>query len=208
MQSRYKQRHRKRRQNLFLNSLIAIVFVLILLVGANTFFGPSSQQTESTQEDRSTNDDPSLEASANLSNQGSAENNDNDQSPESESEEKNENESTEEENDESTDANDSYRFVGGGPDGPWEPIGTKQNGEHVSIYKKGTLDWKEKELAIAYGAGLLNEETIYWWIGNGGSPQRSIGRVSSKVNPDKIYVVTIEWVDGKGWKPIDVEVQE
>ena len=87
----------------------------------------------------------------------------------------------------------------------WEPIPTKQTGEHVSQYVKSSVDWKEKQEAIAYATGLSIDDTITWKIKNGGSPQKSIGIVSSK---DKVemYRVYLEWIDNEGWKPVKLDV--
>lgn len=87
----------------------------------------------------------------------------------------------------------------------WEPIPTQQTGEHVSQYVKSSVDWKEKQEAIAYATGLSIDDTITWKIKNGGSPQKSIGIVSSK---DKVemYRVYLEWIDNEGWKPVKLDV--
>ncbi|EMF45345.1 hypothetical protein B481_3202 [Planococcus halocryophilus Or1] len=36
----------------------------------------------------------------------------------------------------------------------WEPIGTDQKGEHVSVYQKDSQDWNEKVKAVSYATGL------------------------------------------------------
>lgn len=87
----------------------------------------------------------------------------------------------------------------------WEPVGTSQSGNHVSQYDGKSLDWKEKQKALAYATGMSEDELIYWKIKNGGSPQKSIGIVSSK-DKSKKYRVYLEWVDGEGWKPTQMDV--
>lgn len=206
MQSRYGERNKKRRQNLFLNGLIAVVFILILVVGANLLLGPTPDKANSDAATSNENNDHT-NSNENDSIEVAVEENDEEGSEaDDESLEKDEEENEDEEKNE-----DGYQFKGGGPEGPWEPIGTKQTGEHVSVYEKGTVDWEEKEMAIAYGAGLLEQlhedNLIFWRIGNGGSPQKSIGRVSTKTERDKVYVVAIEWIDGKGWQPTSVEIE-
>ncbi len=87
----------------------------------------------------------------------------------------------------------------------WEPIATEQTGEHVSVYDKKSVDWVEKEQAIAYATGLSADNMITWRIQNGGSPQKSVGIVSSMDKVEK-YRVYLEWVDGEGWKPERLDV--
>lgn len=43
------------------------------------------------------------------------------------------------------------------------------------------------------------------FVGNGGSPQKSIGTVTSKDQTEK-YRIYLEWVDGQGWKPTQMDV--
>lgn len=90
-------------------------------------------------------------------------------------------------------------------DPSWEPIATKQTGEHVSLYDGESVDWKEKQEAIAYATGLSLDNTITWRIKNGGSPQKSIGIVSSKDEAEK-YRVHLEWIEHEGWKPVKLDI--
>ena len=90
-------------------------------------------------------------------------------------------------------------------DPSWQPIGTTQTGEHTSLYDGNSVDWEEKKKALAYATGLPYESMIFWKIKNGGGPQKSIGIVSSKDSEEK-YRVYLEWVDGKGWKPVKMDV--
>lgn len=87
----------------------------------------------------------------------------------------------------------------------WQPIGTTQTGEHVSQYDGESVDWLEKQQALAYATGLPQDSMIFWRIKNGGSPQKAIGIVSSRDSVEK-YRVYLEWVDGQGWKPVKVDV--
>lgn len=87
----------------------------------------------------------------------------------------------------------------------WKPIGTTQTGDHVSQYDGTSVDWQEKKQAIAYSTGIPEESLIYWKIKNGGSPQKSVGIVSTKDKSEK-YQVHLEWVDGEGWKPVKMDV--
>lgn len=87
----------------------------------------------------------------------------------------------------------------------WEPIATKQTGNHVSLYDGKSVDWNEKQEALAYATGLSKDSMIFWKIKNGGSPQQAIGIVSS---PDKVekYRVYLEWIEEAGWKPVKMDV--
>ena len=87
----------------------------------------------------------------------------------------------------------------------WQPIGTTQTGEHASQYDGESVDWIEKQQALAYATGLPRDSMLFLKIKNGGSPQKSIGIVSSRDKVEK-YRVYLEWVDGQGWKPVKMDV--
>lgn len=87
----------------------------------------------------------------------------------------------------------------------WEPVGTSQKGDHVSVYEKGSADWNEKIKAISYATGLAADDMYIMMIKNGGGPQKSIGVVQSK-DQSKKFRVHLEWVDGKGWNPVKLDV--
>lgn len=191
MRTRYEERKRKRKQNFILNVLIGIVFICIVVVGIQIISDPSSQ-TESSQQQQLGQDK-----------RQTAKNDENDDTynGDGNNDEKSEESSVQE-------TRDGYMFVDGGPSGPWHPIGTKQTGEHVTTFEKGSLDWEEMEMAIAYGAGIDRNNMTVLWIGNGGNPQRAKGKVKSNDDPNTIYHVLIEWVDEKGWKPIEVTIEQ
>jgi hypothetical protein len=46
---------------------------------------------------------------------------------------------------------------------------------------------------------------ITWFIGNNGSPSKAVATVSNKAQSE-IYRVNIEWVEGEGYKPTQLEV--
>lgn len=188
MRTRYEERKRKRRQNFILNALIGIVLICIVVVGIQ-IISDSSSQTESTQTQQSGQDEAKNDEDHDI-NKG-----------EGNTDEKPEDSSVHE-------TSDEYMFVDGGPSGPWHPIGTKQTGEHVTTFEKGSLDWEEMEMALAYGAGIDRNNMTVLWIGNGGDPQRAKGKVKSNDDPNTIYHVLIEWVDEKGWKPIEVTIEQ
>ncbi|MFA8439990.1 YrrS family protein [Pueribacillus sp. YX66] len=193
MQTRYEERQKKRRQNLILNGLIAIVFIFIVIVGAQLLSSPSSQMEASQSPEE--NEQPLTKQTGEEESMNKSETGERDEDIASPDEEHMREE-------------DGYRFVGGGPDGPWEPIGTKQTGEHVTQYTRDSLDWQEMEMALAYGAGIDHDDLTVIWLGNGGDPQRAKGQVKSDNEPNTIYHVTIEWIDGEGWKPIEVQTEQ
>jgi len=86
----------------------------------------------------------------------------------------------------------------------WKPVGTTQTGDHVSVYQEGHVDWQEKIKALSYASGLAEDNMIIWQIGNGGSPQKSIGVISSNDKVEK-YRIWLQWVEGEGWKPEKME---
>lgn len=191
MRTRYEERKRKRRQNFILNVLIGMVFIGIVVVGMQ-IISDSSPQTEPTQAQSSKNDVQHTTK----------------QKEEHEEDDQEKNDGVDSDASTDVESTDGYTFIGGGPGGPWHPIGTKQTGEHVTTFEKDSLDWQEMEMAIAYGAGIDRDNMTVLWIGNGGDPQRAKGKVKSKDDPNTIYHVLIEWVDEKGWKPIEVTIEQ
>ncbi|ARI76981.1 YrrS family protein [Halobacillus mangrovi] len=89
----------------------------------------------------------------------------------------------------------------------WEPVPTEQetDGSHRILYQEGTQDWKELEQTVRNATGLSEGDMITWRIENNNSPTKAKATVSNK-DKTKIYRVYIEWVDGKGYKPTQVEV--
>jgi cytoskeletal protein RodZ len=208
----------KNRSNSVLNMMIGLVFTLILITGAFIFLDKeegSIEQPESVKiaseaelEEGSTADEPEGEPA------GSG--------TEAESEEKVEKETEETPADKEAEPEETKEGkVTGGTitkedsndpvveetiiNTSWEPVGTKQKGEHVSVYEKGSADWNEKIKAISYATGLAADDMYIMMIKNGGGPQKSIGVVQSK-DQSKKYRVHMEWVDGKGWSPVKLDV--
>lgn len=99
---------------------------------------------------------------------------------------------------------DAYHFVGGGPAGPWEPIGTVQTEPHTTDYTQGSVDWNERIKALLYATNINDNDYILWRLENGGSPDKSKGIISEKETPNDKYDVMLQWVTNKGWEPISV----
>ena len=205
--------------NTILNGLIGLVVVLIIITAGFIFLGNDDE----AKKDDNTKDTESTETAGGSENEEEADPADQIGSEQIADEETEDSEATDEESteedateDESTTTEDSTggTVTSTPSDDPivserivntaWKPIGTSQTGEHVSVYSEGHVDWDEKLKAIAYTTGLSADNMIVWRIANGGSPQKSIGVVSSKDKKEK-YRVYLEWVDGEGWKPEKME---
>lgn len=199
---------KKKKTDRYLNILIGIVVVAII-VSAAVIFSPK----DSTKEEE---DSPNSEQSSENERDEPQENKqDDDNLPVEDGQENSEiDEALDEDlNDENPDALD--REVIEDVDDPvveqtiidhnWQPIGTTQQGEHVSVYDKSSVDWQEKIRAIEYATGLVEDNMTVWRLQNGGSPQKSIGIVSTK-NQDEKYRVYLEWIDGEGWMPEKMDI--
>lgn len=225
--SRAQSRSKKRKTNIILNSLIGIIVLLIIIVGANIFIGADSNEAgqETGSEQNNTEDN---------SNIGSDEEEDEEQSPEGEGDEgstdddsvtddsPDADEQTEDDvNDESdteTDSNEDpstgKQTIEENSDDPnveetfvnasWQPIGTKQSEPHTKNFSSDSQDWIEMQQAIATALGTTADGLTYWCVENGGGNQ-VVGTVTLKGNNAEPYRVYIEWIDGEGYKPVKVQ---
>ena len=219
--SRVRRKRQNSKANKLLNWMIAIVVLLIVIVGVKILVGDSTPEKEKaavTEESPSedTNLSDSTDSTSESDSEDSSNKDDNDTSKEGTVED----ESEDDEEDEKKDTDKKEIKKEGSvtysasedavvdetvSNTSWEPVGTSQTGNHVSVYDGKSMDWQEKEKALAYATGLSQDEMIFWKIKNGGSPQKSIGIVSSKDKSEK-YRVYLEWVDGEGWKPTQMDV--
>lgn len=87
--------------------------------------------------------------------------------------------------------------------GNWEPIGTSQTGAHRTNYENGSQDRQEMEQAIQLATGI--ESMTVWWLERG-SEQTVKATISNKQDKSEVYRVTLEWIDGAGWRPAQVEL--
>ncbi len=216
--SRVRRKRQNNKGNKMLNWMIAIVVLLIVLVGVKILSSDSTPENKESAITETTPDDEtgSIESSEDEKNSGSS-----DQANDSEDEDSSKEGAV---SDDSEDSDDSSQKKEDKKEGTvtytasedavvdetvsntsWEPVGTSQSGNHVSQYDGKSIDWKEKQKALAYATGMSENELIFWKIKNGGSPQKSIGIVSSK-DKSKKYRVYLEWVDGEGWKPTQMDV--
>lgn len=223
-QSRYASRSNRPKKpnsmNKILNALIGLVVVLIVITAGFIFIG---NDDEEQADSKSNTEETASDNESTENDTESAQGTDTESQPEIGSEEiTSEDEETEDtpEGEVTKEESSEEGSTTGGSvtstpsDDPlvsetisntaWEPVGTSQTGEHVSIYSKDHVDWNEKVKALTYATGLSADNMIVWRIGNGGSPQKSIGVVSSK-NEEEKYRVYLSWVDGEGWRPEKME---
>jgi cytoskeletal protein RodZ len=207
-QSRFNQRSKRRKTNLILNGLIGIVLVLIIVVSGVIFWGNDDKATTEKEQEQS------VEAS-NETNDGEKSSKEEAEGSDTETDEEDsstDSSSSNEESSEEASSNDNEESIvtEGGADSNvvrtivnpnWEPIGTSQTGEHTNVYSG--VDWDEMVSAIEYATGLSEDNMTIKFLGNDGH-NKSKGTVFSK-DRTQIYRVSIEWVDGKGWKPTLVE---
>ena len=205
--SRLNRKKGPNRTNTIMNILIAIVVVLIIITASVIFLGGNSENKADEKKSPATEESKGNAAEDNED--GSKVVDSEDEDPPTEKDE------PIEENDDDSDADESGVITYKSPDDKvvaeiiidtgWEPVGTKQTGEHVSLYDGKSDDWHEKIEAISYATGLSKDDMTIWKIKNGGNPQKSVGIVSSKDGTDK-YRVYLDWVDGKGWQPVKMDI--
>ncbi|TWT08284.1 DUF1510 family protein [Planococcus sp. CPCC 101016] len=226
--SRLKKKKDKSRSNSILNIMIGLVFALILIIGVSMLFsGGDNQASESEEVAISTGTEQQTSGSED-GESASAGDEDEDAEAKAEEaakkaeEEAKAKEEAEKKAEEEAKAKEKEGSVTKGGtitredssdpiveetviNTSWEPVGTKQKGDHVSVYQKDSVDWKEKVNAVSYATGLDPNNMYVMMIKNGGGPQKSIATVQSKDESEK-YRVHMEWVDGEGWKPVKMDV--
>ncbi|MEK3709305.1 YrrS family protein [Bacillus sp. FSL K6-1005] len=227
-QSRYENRDKRRKANLVLNILIAIVSILIVVVAANLFINsPSSKDvskdSETAQKQKSPasgktekKSDEDIKDSKKDTSDKSEKDSEKSSDSDSDSKKDDSTKSDDSDSDSSSDSDDPLKDAkvteGGSssdvektyenPD--WKAVGTEQKGEHAATYDSSSQDWAEMLKAISYATGVSTDNMTVLWLGNNGSPQDAKGKILDKTSGEK-YQVTITWVDGKGWKPTKVE---
>ncbi|MEC1606170.1 YrrS family protein [Bacillus halotolerans] len=228
-QSRYENRDKRRKANLVLNILIAIVSILIVVVAANLFINsPSSKDVSKDSETAQKQESPASGKTEKKSDEDikdskkdtSDSEKDSEKSSDLDSDSKKDDSSKSDDSDSDSDSNsnsddplkDAKVTEGGSssdvektyenPD--WKAVGTEQKGEHAATYDSSSQDWAEMLKAISYATGVSTDNMTVLWLGNNGSPQDAKGKILDKTSGEK-YQVTITWVDEKGWKPTKVE---
>ncbi|WP_456273945.1 DUF1510 family protein [Bacillus sp. AK031] len=231
----------KKKSNVILNSLIAVVLVLIIAVGATIFLGndtdraaventdtqgtnaevaDSSSSSDEEQSDTAateSTDKEAAESSAGDSENANAENSsadetgaDGEDKPVADGEELTDEEKKEKDKKTSSDSkkvvkeSDEPNVKKVIVDPSWKPIGTQQTGEHVAQYEQDSADWQEKVQALSYATGIPEGNMTVWWLERNGGPDKAIGTVAPK-DQSTTYRVYLQWVDGKGWKPVKMQ---
>ena len=214
--SRMDYKNSKKKTNTFLNVLIGIVALLIIITVINivsdndteTAEVESDQTTTEETTDSITDDEVDEEQDAQPDSERDNTTPETEEETSTESNDTNAIEDTESQKTEEativTEQSDDPNVEEVIVDSSWQPIGTSQTGAHTSSYDTSTTDWAEKVQALSYASGLDSSNMYVNYIGNGGSPQKSIGTVTSK-DGTEIYRIYLEWIDGEGWKPIKKE---
>ena len=225
--SRINRKRRSTKSNQVLNLLIGLVVLMIIVVGAFIIIDPQKNKDSELASEQSSSDPIDSE-------QGEAQDESGDEDDDAEEPENEEVESANNQNTDTSSTNDGSDENGADSatssdddeeENPgtvtivpnedevieesvvntaWKPVGTEQTGVHESKYYGESVDWFEKQKAIAYATGFTEDELIYWKIKNGGSPQKSIGIVSTK-DKSKKFRVFLEWVDEQGWQPVKMD---
>jgi cytoskeletal protein RodZ len=217
--SRLGQRTKRRKTNLILNSLIAIVLLLIVIVSFSIFFGndkeaTSSEVSNSQVTDKKEASNPAAEGAKKTSGVKEDEEDQDDSNDSIDEEETKDNQKSQRDENEvdenEQDIEDQQIITEGGNDPEvsktivnpaWEPVPTSQTGEHTAVYSG--VDWDEMVQAISYGTGIEESNMTILFLGNNGV-NKSVGTIQTKDTKQK-YRVYIDWVDGRGWKPSLVE---
>ncbi|MEI1422319.1 YrrS family protein [Bacillus cabrialesii] len=224
-QSRYENRDKRRKANLVLNILIAIVSILIVVVAANLFINsPSSKDVSKDSETAQKQESPASGKTEKKSDEDikdskkdtSDSEKDSEKSSDSDAKKDDSSKSDDSDSDSGSDSDDPLKDAkvteGGSSsdvektyeNSDWKAVGTEQTGEHAATYDSSSQDWAEMLKAMSYATGVSKENMTVLWLGNNGSPQDAKGKILDKTTGDK-YQVTITWVDEKGWKPTKVE---
>ncbi|WP_062049950.1 YrrS family protein [Bacillus sp. JCM 19034] len=88
-------------------------------------------------------------------------------------------------------------------EGEWEPIGTTQSELRLE-FSEGSVNRQEMDRALSYASGLRLEEMTVWRIENAGDQRSVRGVVSNYENSETPYEIYLEWQDGEGWLPVQM----
>jgi cytoskeletal protein RodZ len=207
--SRSTYRAKRKKTNIILNSLIAIVLALILFVAYTIFLSgddkaaPEKEETKTTENQSSEKVDKDTEKSDAA--KETEEESDTEENPVEESEEASASEQEDDSQAIITEGDGSSNVVRTIENPAWKPVGTVQTGEHTPVYDSSSVDWQEMLKAISYATGLEESNMTLYWLGRDKTTGTgSFSTVASKDKQQK-YNVYLEWVDGEGWRPTKVE---
>lgn len=181
-------RAKRKKTNLILNSLIVIVLLLIAAVAYSIFFSGSDQaapQKSAKPAAKSTQGDSSAVKT---------------QVKKQEKQVNKQDKQTDHQGDSSA---DQLQTVDGQEISKADT--TVQTGPHTPNYDSNSADWQEMLAAISKATGVEQSNMTVWFLGSDkGTPNGSVGTISAKDTKQK-YRVYLQWVDGKGWTPSQVE---
>ncbi|ADP33204.1 YrrS family protein [Bacillus atrophaeus] len=224
-QSRFENRDKRRKANLVLNILIAVVSILIVVVAINLFINsPSTNDVAKDTETSQTKKSPASGKTEKKSDEdikdSKKDTSDSDKDSDSKQDDSSKSDDSDSKKDSDTDSDETTddpfkdaTVTEGGSSGnvektivnkDWKAVGTEQSGEHTATYDSSSQDWSEMLKAISYATGVSKDQMTVLWLGNNGSPQDAKGKILDKTSGAK-YQVTITWEDKKGWKPTKVE---
>lgn len=195
---RFERRLKKKKYNLILNILIAIVVLLIIYFGSQLFFSNEDNANATIDKEQTYSDDIKIGH----------------EKAKHDPKVENESQAAEEDVlDHDNDTNSEEVIVKDGGTSPnvintiinpsWQPVGTVQSEPHVSVYKEGSVDWNEMMKAVSYATGLAESSYTVWWVGRNGDNQSTITIENN--NDYKLYRVYIQWMENEGWKPLKIE---
>lgn len=192
-------KYEKRRKNTRAISVFIIlgVILVLLLIALMTFGGNDKETEQSEQKDPNKNDS---ELVIQESDEEENENEKNESEDTSEDDDTDTEEDLEKESAEPSDENVSEAYTA-----DWEPIGTEQEGEHTTQFKKESQDWKEMEQAASVATEIDEGDMTTWRIENGGAPDKTVATVSDG-NETEVYRVYLTWINDEGWQPTKVEI--
>ncbi|HHW36756.1 MAG TPA: DUF1510 family protein [Bacillales bacterium] len=216
---RFQNRAKKRKIKLIMTGIVAIIGIVLIIGIINIFSGGSDEANVAPEEPNETEqvdvDDTIEEVADDAGADEETVSTDNDEAtPNANIAEKTSPKNPESSKDAKSDAalgstktvNGESKVVGSNEE-DWAPVGTEQEGEHVTDFTKGSRDWEEMTQAVGSATGLSNDNMIVWWMGNGGASDKAVSTVSTK-DKGTYYRVQLQWVNGSGWKPVKVEEVE
>lgn len=193
------RKEKKKLNGIFISALVFLGIVLVVWVGTNAFIKSFEQSSgEGTYQKEKGNVGEKTEVEE-------------EKPSEEEDEVAVEDTTTTDEDSSSTESEDDTSAETETPtstepvtDGNWKPIGTTQSEPHVSSYEQGSVDWNEKIKAIEYATNIPEDNIQLLWLGNNGDHNSSYGVVTAGSDKSDPYVVYLEWITEKGWKPTEV----
>jgi cytoskeletal protein RodZ len=207
--SRSTYRAKRKKTNIILNSLIAIVLALILFVAYTIFLSGDDKAAPEKESTKTTANQTSEKESKDTEKSDAAQETDEETDTEEKADEDSEEVSAPEQEDDSqaiiTEGDGSSNVVRTIENPAWKPVGTVQTGEHTPVYDSSSVDWQEMLKAISYATGLEESNMTLYWLGRDKTTGTgSFSTVASKDKQQK-YNVYLEWVEGEGWRPTKVE---